>query len=543
MEPAFPHDVEDVLNVCFAIGLVALVGQTTACRRARSAPDRNAAPPTELVVAVDSEPKDGFDPLMGWGRYGSPIFHSTLLRRDHDQRLVPDLATAAELSADRLTWNIGIREDAAFHDGHPVTADDVVFTFREAARSAGKTDVSVLKEAKATSRYSLELVLREPQITFANRLATLGIVPAHAYGPGYGRHPIGSGPYRFVRWDEGRQLVLEANDGYYGPKPSIRRVVAMFLEEDAAFASARAGTVQVVRVPAALASRPVHGMRIVRVESVDNRGISFPCVPHRRSSTLPEKDEGNDVTSDLALRRAANLAVDRRALVKGVLDGFGAPAFGPISHTPWEEPEAAVSDANPAQARAILADSGWLDADGDGVLEKNGTKAEFDLLYPADDLTRQGLAMAVADMLRPIGIRVRVVSKSWEAIYRRMHSDAVLFGFGSLDQTEMHHLFHSGLGGEPGHNPGLFSNAKVDEYLDRAMGAHSQSEAIDLWRRAQWDGATGFSARGDAPWVWLVNLDHVYLADERLDTGTPDIEQHGTTLLANVAQWQWKQGR
>ncbi len=499
--------------------------------------------PEALVVAVDSEPEDGFDPLLGWGRYGNPLFQSTLLRRDHEQRLVPDLAESAVLSEDRLVWRVRIRKDAVFHDGHPVTAEDVVFTFQHAARVGGKTDVTMLKEAVATGDYSLELRLREPQITFVNRLATLGIVPAHAYGPGYGRRPVGSGPYRLVRWDEGRQMVMEANERYYGDAPRIGRVVSLFLGQDAAFAAARAGTVHVVRVPPLLAKRGVPGMRVVKVRSVDNRGISFPCRPRRAMAGYPGGEVGNDVTADLAMRRAINLAIDRKALVEGVLEGFGGPAYGPASYLPWDNPDGAVRDGAPGAARRLLADGGWIDGDGDGLLEKGSIRAEFTLLYPADDLIRQGLAMAVADMLGPLGVRVSVASQSWERIYQLMHVHPVVFGFGAFDQTEMHNLSYGKRPSDGAYNAGLFQNPVVDGYLEQAMLAPSEARATEFWKLAQWDGTTGSSPRGDAPWAWLVNLDHVYLVDDRLEIGAPDTEQHGTNILANAPRWKWKGAR
>jgi peptide/nickel transport system substrate-binding protein len=522
--------------------MLLLFGFALGCRCGSSRHQGTSGTPVELLVAVDSEPKEGFDPLMGWGRYGSPLFQSTLLRRDEQQRLVPELAEVAELSEDRLTWRVRIRQDARFHDGAPVTAKDVVFTFNQARRAEGKTDVSALREAVATGPWSLELKLREPQITFVQRLATLGIVPAHAYGMSYGRNPIGSGPYRLVRWDEGRQAILQANDRYYGTKPLIPRVVLLYLGEDAAFAAARAGVVHAVRVPASLAAQRVPGMRVVSVKSVDNRGISFPFLPRRAAEGRGEREVGNDVTASLAIRRAINVAVNRAALVRGVLDGFGSPAFGPASHLPWDQPEGEVADGDIEGARKILDADGWGDSDGDGILEKGRTKAEFDLLYPADDLTRQGLAIAVADMLRPVGIRAVVLSRSWEDIYERMSANAVLFGFGSLDQMEMHNLFCGSRPGSREYNAGLYLNPRVDEYLNQAQAARSEVEAIDLWKKAQWDGQTGFSPRGDAPWAWLVNVDHVYFVDERLDVGKPDLEQHGTSIVSNVARWKWKEG-
>jgi len=498
-----------------------------------------AAGDETLVIALDLEPDEGFDPLMGWGGYGTPLFQSTLLKRTPEQGLEGDLAGQWELSEDRRIWRIRIREDARFSDGKPVTARDVAFTFNQAARAGGKTDVTVLEEAVATGEHTVEIRLRVPQITFVNRLITLGIVPAHAYGEDYGRNPVGSGPYRMVEWEEGRQLIMEANPDYYGAIPRIQRVVFVFMEEDAAFAAARAGEVHVIRVPQILARKEMPGMTLHAIPSVDNRGICFPCVPVQETPSPEGHPVGNDVTADPAIRKAVNRAVDREALVEGILEGFGSPAHGPVSTLPWDQPEAVIQDGDLEKARRILESGGWGDKDGDGTVEKDGKEAVFTLLYPADDSLRQALALAVSDTVRKVGIEAKVTGKSWDDIYRLMHANAVLFGFGSLDQTEMHNLYYGERIGDNVHNAGFYRNPTVDRHLQAAMSAPSLKEAVFHWRQAQWDGKTGYCARGDAAWAWLVNLDHTYFVDRRLDVGTPGIEQHGSYIIANLPQWSW----
>jgi peptide/nickel transport system substrate-binding protein len=127
-----------------------------------------------------------------------------LLRRNSDLKFENDLATNYSVSADGKVWTVTIRSDAKFSDGKPVTAEDVAFTFTKAGENGGKTDVTVLREAIAINPTTVELRLKQPQSTFINRLATLGIVPKHAYSANYGRKPIGSGPYQLVQWDEGQ---------------------------------------------------------------------------------------------------------------------------------------------------------------------------------------------------------------------------------------------------------------------------------------------------------------------------------------------------
>lgn len=527
----------------FHLFIGVLVCLLASCSHASAPKDSSPAAParTELTLAIGGERSEGYDPTTGWGRYGSPLFQSTLLTRDNDLRIVPDLAESYQVSDDGLVWTVKIRRDAKFSDGHPLTAADVVYTFNTAAGSASVVDLTQLEAATALDEYTVEFRLKQPQSTFIHRLITLGIVPEHAHGPDYGRNPIGSGPYKFVQWDEGQQLIVEANPYYYGPKPYFQRLVFLFLDEDAAFAAARAGQVQVVSVPPALGKQAVPGMRVLPVDSVDNRGIMFPMVPNTGAKTEEGYPIGNDVTADRAIRQAINYAMDRQALVDGVLEGFGSPAYGPVDGLPWWEPATAFKDADVATARQVLADGGWSDADGDGILEKDGLRAEFTLIYPAGDSTRQALALAVADTVRPLGIVIHVEGKSWDEIETLMHSNAVLFGWGNHDQTEMYNLYHSKMGGQGWYNAGFYSNPTVDSYLDRALSARTEADAIPYWKKAQWDGTTGFSTQGDAAWAWLVNLDHVYFVHECLDVGKQRVQPHGHgwPITANIVEWKW----
>ncbi|MEB3356031.1 MAG: ABC transporter substrate-binding protein [Synechococcales bacterium] len=495
----------------------------------------------QIVLAIGGESEEGYDPTLGWGRYGSPLFQSTLLKRDADLNIVNDLATDYSISDDGLVWTVTIRDDALFSDGEPLTAADVAYTFNKATESGGLTDVTVLEEAVAVDDTTVELRLQQPQSTFVNRLITLGIVPEHAHGPDYTRNPIGSGPYQMVQWDEGQQLIVEANPNYYGEAPGIQRLVFLFVEEDAAFAAAKAGQAQVASVPQSLAVQTIDGMTLYDVTSVDNRGLMFPYGPNTGATTPDGDPIGNDVTADLAIRQAVNYAVDRQALVEGVLEGYGSPAYGPVSGLAWEEPGAKIEDAQPERAQEILAAGGWADGDGDGVLEKGDLRAEFTILYPANDSTRQALALAAAEMLKPIGIQANVEGKSWDEIEPAMHSNVVLFGWGSHDQTEMYNLYHSQMAQGDFYNAGYYANQTIDETLDLAMGASSEAEAIAFWKAAQWDGNQGFTAQGDAAWAWLVNLDHTYFVSDCLDIGQPQVEPHGHgwPITANIAEWQW----
>ncbi|MFC3039349.1 ABC transporter substrate-binding protein [Virgibacillus xinjiangensis] len=493
----------------------------------------------ELVLAIGGEPEDGFDPTTGWGRYGSPLFQSTLLKYDKDFNIEQDLAENYEISEDGRTWKVDIREDAVFSDGKALTAGDVAFTFNKTKDSGSVIDLSNMKKVEVVDEYTVEFHLHEPQSTFIYLLITTGIVPEHAYDENYKERPVGSGPFQLEQWDKGQQIIVSANPHYYGNQPEFKKLTFLFLSEDAAYAAAKAGDVDIAAVPPAFTGGEVDGMKLVSLESVDNRGIMFPYIPEGKQTEggLPI---GNDVTADDAIRKAINIAIDRESLVDGVLEGYGTPAYSAADGLPWWNPDTVVEDGRMGEAIQLLEDAGWKENE-QGIREKGELQASFTLLYPSGDQIRQSLSIAFADMIAPLGIEVQTEGKSWSELERLMHSQPVMMGWGSHDPLELYNLYSSETQGMGYFNANYYSNPTVDRYLDKALTASSQEKANDYWQKAQWDGETGVAAQGDAPWAWLVNLDHLYLIDEDLVIGEQKIQPHGHgwPITDFIAQWHW----
>ena len=166
---------------------------------------------------------------------------------------VNDLAEDYTLSEDGLTWTFRLREGVKFTDGEALTASDVVFTFETAKTSQSSLDLTFLEKVEAPDDRTVVFTMSKPTSTFLNTVATVGIVPEHAYGPGYGDAPIGSGPFKFVQWNKQEQLILEANEDYYGTVPAMKKVTIVFQDEDAAFAAVKAGQADIALTAATLA--------------------------------------------------------------------------------------------------------------------------------------------------------------------------------------------------------------------------------------------------------------------------------------------------
>lgn len=505
--------------------------------------EQNSQASDELVVAVGThggEPETGFNPITGWGNSREPLVQSTLFKRDSNANLINDLATNYTVSSDGLKWTVTIRDDVKFHDGEPLTAKDVAFTFNTALKASGSLDLSMLEKATAADNFTVEFKLNDPQSTFINKLVALGIVPEHAYNAEtYGSNPVGSGPYKLVQWDKGQQVIFEANPDYYGQEPYFKKLTMLFMGSDSAFAAAKAGQVNLAEIPASYANQKVDGMKIMSLDSIDARGISFPMNPNSGEKTENGYAIGNNVTSDPAIRKALNIGIDRQALIEGALNGQGKEEFTGVDKLPWGNKEAIFEDGNIEEAKKILTEGGWTDTDGDGIVEKNGLKAEFTLLYPANAQERQALAVSVGEEAKKLGINIKVEGKSWDEIYSLCYSNPNVWGYGSLDPTDIYLRYYSkSYDPSTQNNVIMYNNSVADNYLRTAITSPDQETANKNWQLAAWDGTTGFSAKGDASWMWMATINYVYIMDEDLDIGTPKIQPHGADIFGSILEWK-----
>lgn len=499
---------------------------------------------TQVVIAMNptSEPAAGFDPLVAWGcgeHVHEPLIQSTLITTDEDLNFVNDLATDYLCSSDGLVWTFTIRDDVVFSDGEPLSARDVAFTVNAVIDSAmSEADLSMVDRAVAVSDTVVELHLNKPHNALLYTLAVLGIVPEHAYGPEYGRNPIGSGRYVLERWDKGQQVIFTANPTYYGRKPSMERVVVVFMDEDAALAAVQKGEVDIAYTYATHARQAFEGYELAAYKTVDSRGVSLPSVP-AGGTKLVEGDmafnTGNDVTADVAVRRAINCGLDRDAVIEHVLDGYGKVAYSVGDGMPWSSPDMKV-ELDREKAARLLDEAGWKRGE-DGVRSRDGVRAAFDIWYSSDDSVRQALANEFANQMAELGLEVTPRGGSWDQIYLHQFSQPVLWGWGSNSPVEVYELNYSTGWG----NYSCYENEITDAYLDEALAQTDVEASYEYWRKAMWDGVEGVAPQGAATWAWIANVDHLYFKREGLDVAhqKPHPHGHGWSLVNNVDAWSW----
>lgn len=522
----------------------ALMGCASSGEASGSGSSIDSSGRSQVVVAMNatSEPAAGFDPLVSWGcgeHVHEPLIQSTLVTTDEQLNIVSDLATEYLCSDDGLVWTFTIRDDVLFTDGEPLTARDVAFTVNGVIQSsASEADLSMVDTAVAVSDTVVELHLNKPYNALLYTLAVLGIVPEHAYGEGYGAKPIGSGRYVLERWDKGQQVVFASNPDYYGTTPTMERVVVVFMDEDAALAAVQKGEVDIAYTYATHAHQAFDGYELVAYETVDSRGVSLPTVPSGQTKVLEGDiayEMGNDVTCDLAIRRAINCGIDRESMIEQVLDGYGKVAYSVGDGMPWSSDDMQV-DFDREQANRLLEEAGWLRGE-DGVRSRDGVRAAFDIWYSSDDSVRQALANEFANQMSELGLEVTPRGGSWDEIYPRQFSQPILWGWGSNSPVEVYELHYSTGWG----NYSCYENETVDAYLDQALAQTDVEASYEFWKKAMWDGTEGVAPRGAATWAWIANVDHLYFKREGLDVAhqKPHPHGHGWSLVNNVDTWSW----
>ncbi len=531
-----------ILTAGLAAGLLAGCGG--AIGSVETSGESQASREDSVIVAMGptSEPEAGFDPAFGWGageHVHEPLIQSTLTVTNPDLTIGYDLATDTSVSEDGLTWTVTIRGDVKFTDGEPLTAGDVAFTYNTVKETSSVNDFTMLDRAEALDDTTVVFHMTRPFSIWPYTMAAVGILPEHAYDSRtYGTNPIGSGRYMLKQWDQGQQVILEANPDYYGEAPKMKQVTILFMEEDAAFLAAQAGQVDVAYTSATYSDQNIDGYELAAYETVDNRGFNLPAVPE--GTDEEGRQTGNDFTSDVRVRRAINLGIDRQEMIDHVLNGYGSPAYSVCDQLPWYS-EASEVAYDPKEAGKLLDEAGWR-MGPDGVREKDGVKASLNLLFSAGDSVRQALVEDFAYQMEELGIACTTEGVGWDTAYDRALADPLLWGWGAHTPMELYNIYHTEeKSGSARYSP--YGNGAVDAYMDQALASGDLEESYALWQKAQWDGTTGVTQEGDVPWVWLVNIDHLYWVRDGLRVAEQKIHPHGHgwSVVNNVDQWSWEE--
>ena len=425
------------------------------------------------------------------------VLFMTLIQYDENLQPVPYLAerwdTVTEDGELRLTFHL--RRDVMWHDGVPTTAHDVKFTFDRI-----KDPTTAYPHAFSFALYDRAVVQDSFTITFYLQLhpdfmdpwRRVSPMPRHilvdvpvaelASHPFGTQNPLGNGPFRFVEHRPGDRWVFEANPDFpeaLGGRPYLDRLVYRIIEEPTTLVSEfLSGEVDVYVAVRPSQVREVGAHRDARIISYPSRAYTFIAWNGR----LP-------LFQDPRVRRALTLAIDRRGIVEAARYGLGELAKGPVPPYHWAHHAALEAlPYDPQEARALLDEAGWVDRDADGVRDRDGLRASFEIKTNADPVRKDIITMVQADLAQ-VGVEVRLrvqeaQSFRSDVVSKERRFDAFVLGWQTQFKLDDRPLFACSAMDAP-FGWAAYCNPRVDEILDQVTQLVDRSQALSLWHEYQ----------------------------------------------------------
>jgi peptide/nickel transport system substrate-binding protein len=389
----------------------------------------------------------------------------------------PELAESWEFSDDNKTLTFRIREGLVWSDGVPITAEDVHWTWQaqtspevawdNSSLKATITDVEVVDQRTVRFHFTHAY---PGQLVHVNEGV---ILPKHAWGKlpfsewrrnsrWFVEHLVVSGPFDLEDWKPQQEIVLRRNERYFEPgKPYLDRAVLRIIPDSSSqLTQLLAGSLDFMRqVPAAMADRVAAGPK--------TKLLTF--WPPQFTTLI--WNLRNPLFEDTQVRQALTLAIDRQAIVDTIWFGYARTSPSPYITSVWgHNPNIEELPYDPDQARQLLAAAGWKDANGDGILDREGKPFRFELMVNAGNQERVDAAVMIQQQLRQVGIDVQPATLDWNAIgdlLDRRAFEATITGLAVETSLDLSPYFHS-KSIEERLNLSSYSNREVDRLLDAA---------------------------------------------------------------------------
>jgi peptide/nickel transport system substrate-binding protein len=277
-------------------------------------------------------------------------------------------------------------------------------------------------------------------------------------------------------------------------------------------------------------------MSLHKLETMDVRNISLPTLPEQKmkDSKGNEYKVGNNVTCDLAVRKALSIGIDRKKIIKDAFNGEGKPSVNFTDNLTWASTET-YEDNRVDEAKKLLDEAGWKEG-SDGIREKDGRKCSFEVIAPGNDEDRYKLASAVAENAKALGIEIKVRNDSWDKAEEEENMTPIVWGWGQYSPLVIYNLYDSAMFLEAQYaNVSGFTSKDCDKAIDNAIHATDKEKADAYWKEAQKIGEAEY------PYLFLVNIEHSYFVSDRLDisedTQIPHPHGHGSPIICNLKDW------
>lgn len=477
---------------------------------------------------------------------------SSLLRFDEDLNLVGDLARRWERSTDGRTLTFHLREDAAWHDGAPVTADDVVFTAGLLQRPSSyfrntlHLSTGEPAEFRKLDSHTVEVKTARPYAALPSYLtgtwASLFLVmPRHVLErvgeAAFEANPVGSGPFRFGEITHDGHAWLNANERYFGGPPLVDHVLMRLFERgEERIAAFKRGELDLVIAPGRKFDDQTARQHGGRLESVRSNQIVHFGMNCR-----------HPILSSVKVRQAVACAVDRPALVRAMEGPAGLPAFAPLGPPNWaHEPGVERHAHDPERARELLSEDGWS-LGSDGVLRKGSTRLSFSVIFVPDtwNIDYAGYAEGIRDYLAAVGIELLIKPvEYWSGMkpaWRNHEFDAFMFHDTCYNEPDLYWSWHSSMpkrpegpdapSGLPQYGYGVtgYANPEVDALVVAAR------EELDRRKRSALLGEAQKIMAQEVASLWLFNFPYRTVVHDRLrGVSRPCIADGTADLIVTV---------
>lgn len=484
------------------------------------------------------------------GMIGQPTFINPVLGEAGEadrtlSRLIFDdilsLAESRKISDDGKVFNIRLKEDAKWHDGDPITSDDVIFSIRAIQNPDSRSALfSAWRgvEAQRISEREIKLTLSSPYAFFENTLQNLRPIPKHIFGvvpaanlrlSNYNLEPIGNGPFRFEFFEKKRdgfivEYRLVRNENYFGEKPYLGKFTFRFFPDEKELADAfNAGALD-----------GAWGLAYRDLEKIKISHRLFKLKMPRYYAVFFNPFAREDLKSG-NVRRALAAAVDRTAIVEKVFGGNAAPVYGPFSN--FFESGAVEEDG--VGAADSLEKDGWrLNAEGirEKKAKKDFLKLEFNLAIPQAPFLLEA-AELIKEEWAKIGVKANLLAmppqEINEAIKTRNY-EMIFFGNILGESPDIYSFWHSAERFYPGLNLALYENRAVDALIESVRRNLNPAERERGLKTLQ------SLIAGDAPAAFLFSPDYFYVVKNKPAVEIPEAVSFSDERLENVNKWHLK---
>jgi len=416
--------------------------------------------------------------------------------QQHPPSFAPSLAESWEWSDDHLVLTFHLRTDAVWSDGVPVTSEDLLFSWRaQTSEALGWLWSDITDNIDTVEAPDAHTV----RYTFTHRY-----------------------PYQLMDVNDGPIVPAHAWAGFVADRPRVSRLVFRIVpSKTGLFNQLLAGGIDLVNdIPPAEAARVL-----------DDPDLELAVFPDR-SYTHICWNLDKQVFADPRVRRALGMAIDRETLIDAVYGGFGRPSIGPVLSTMWAfNHDLKPLSHDPAAAIELLAESGWEDHDGDGILDRNGQPLAFEVLAPSESEVRKDVCLLLERDLARIGVRATPRLMEWGAVQAAVAKgdfDAFVNRWIEPTQVDLEGIWQSAPPGVPTFNFGHYANHEVDQLLVKVAAASDFETQKPLLDRIQ------ALIVADQPYTFLVENTRLVGVNSRIHGA----KINDATIFFNVDEWE-----